>query len=804
MLTLGQQAKHRWVCFPTGLALSHWPCRRTSDMVLSWAYPHDQAGLGRSGGRGAGTVSDLVPGDVDGHFLHRVRRMTPSPPDPARGGHAPLTDDRLLRLFDAQIGSRHLDLAARWMQSQGRGFYTIGSSGHEGNAAVAEALRPTDPALLHYRSGGFYLARAAQVAGHDGLRDVLLGVAAAADEPMSGGRHKVFGHPDLAVLPQTSTIASHLPRALGVAFAIERAKKLGVPTAWPRDAVTVCSFGDASANHSTAVGALNAAMQCSFQGLPLPLLFVCEDNGIGISVRTPDGWIAANYAHRPGLRYFTADGYDLDETFAVATEAARWVRSHRAPAFLHLRTVRLMGHAGSDVELAYRSKQEINDELDHDPLLGTAQLLVTRRILTAEDVVSAYERKRGEVRAVAQDALGRPKLTSRQQVVAPLAVDRADAVRVRASRSASPEARSHFFGSRLPEDEGPLTLAQSINRSLGDVLAAYDGAMVFGEDVGRKGGVYGVTRGLSAKAGPARVFDTLLDEQSILGLGLGAGVSGLLPIPEIQYLAYLHNAEDQLRGEAASLPFFANRQYLNPMVVRIASYAYQKGFGGHFHNDSSVAVLRDIPGLVIASPARPDDAAAMLRTCVAAAQVDGRVCAFLEPIALYHTRDLHEEGDEAWLSGYAAPEEWEHAHVPLGRGRTHGDGSDLTIVTFGNGLLMSLRVAYRLARAGVRCRVLDLRWLAPLPVDDIVREANATGRVLVVDETRQTGGVSEAVLSSLVRRGFGGALSCVAGADSYVPLGDAANLVLVSEEEIEQAALELVKVRPHHPEMVQV
>ena len=174
--------------------------------------------------------------------------------------------------------------------------------------------------------------------------------------------------------------------------------------------------------------------------------------------------------------------------------------------------------------------------------------------------------------------------------------------------AAPDDARRAFFG-RLPEDEGALTLAESINRTLGDLLAGDRRVLVFGEDVAVKGGVYGVTRGLQRKAGAGRVFDTLLDEQSILGLGLGAGVSGLLPIPEIQYLAYLHNAEDQLRGEAASLAFFSNGQFTNPLVVRIAGYGYQQGFGGHFHNDNAVAVLRDIPGLVIASPARAADAA---------------------------------------------------------------------------------------------------------------------------------------------------------------------------------------------------
>jgi 2-oxoisovalerate dehydrogenase E1 component len=228
------------------------------------------------------------------------------------------------------------------------------------------------------------------------------------------------------------------------------------------------------------------------------------------------------------------------------------------------------------------------------------------------------------------------------------------------------------------------------------------------------------------------------------------------------------------------------------MVVRIAGYGYQKGFGGHFHNDDAVGVLRDVPGLVIASPGRPDDAAAMLRTCLAAAAVDGSVCAFLEPIALYHSRDLHADDDGLATASYAPPERWADVHVPLGRARTHGDGTDLTLVSFANGLHMSLRVAARLERDGVRCRVVDLRWLAPLPVEDLLREAAATGRVLVVDETRRSGGVAEGVLAGLVDAGFAGRMARVASADSFIPLGDAALHVLVSEADVESAARRLV------------
>jgi 2-oxoisovalerate dehydrogenase E1 component len=228
------------------------------------------------------------------------------------------------------------------------------------------------------------------------------------------------------------------------------------------------------------------------------------------------------------------------------------------------------------------------------------------------------------------------------------------------------------------------------------------------------------------------------------------------------------------------------------MVVRVAGLAYQKGFGGHFHNDNAVGVLRDIPGLVVAVPARAQDAAPMLRTCLAAAQVDGTVCVFLEPIALYHTRDLYQPGDGGWLSPYAGPEQWASEHVPIGHGRSYGDGTDLTLVTFGNGVPMSLRVARRLAADGAGVRVFDLRWLAPLPAEQLRAEAELTGRVLVVDETRQSGGVSEGVIAALADAGYQGRMARVTSADSFIPLGDAAAHVLVSEPEIEQAARRLL------------
>jgi len=313
---------------------------------------------------------------------------------------------------------------------------------------------------------------------------------------------------------------------------------------------------------------------------------------------------------------------------------------------------------------------------------------------------------------------------------------------------------------------------------------------VAGEDIGGKGGVYGVTTKLQGRFGPRRVIDTLLDEQSILGLAIGMGHNGLLPIPEIQFLAYLHNAEDQLRGEASTLSFFSNGQYTNPMVVRIAGLGYQRGFGGHFHNDNSVAVLRDIPGIVIACPSNGADAVAMLRECVRLAREEQRVCVFLEPIALYMTRDLHAEKDGLWTFPFPAP--GEGPAVRPGQVAVRGEGTDLAIVSYANGFHLSLQAQKLLAeRHGVAARAIDLRWLAPLDFAEIVRAIGPAKRVLIVDECRITGSQSEGLMAGLAEHAPGLAVSRLAADDSFIPLGRAATVTLPSRDSIVAAALDL-------------
>lgn len=703
-----------------------------------------------------------------------------------------LTVQQALDIFADQVASRLLDVAARELRKTNQSFYTISSAGHEQNAILGALLRLDDPCFLHYRSGGLMAARARKLPGSNAILDTVLSFCASSDDPISNGRHKVWGSKPLWVPPQTSTIASHLPKAAGLAFALRHARKIAVAKDLRDDSIVCCSFGDASANHATALSGFNAARYTVRRGGAAPILFVCEDNGIGISVETPRHWIHDSFRQQPHLQYFEAAG-TLDEIWNVTNDAIKYCREHRTPVFLHLHVVRLWGHAGTDVETAYRSLEEIEAIEAADPLLLNAKRLIEIGAAAPAELQAIIQDVQARVEAACHEVVQRPKLSSVAEITESLAPYDRDHILAVANSQVEAATRAHFWGDALPAPAtAPTrrTMAAHINSALADEMLRSPEIIVFGEDVGRKGGVYYVTAGLQKKFGAQRCFDTLLDESTILGVAQGAAMAGLLPIPEIQYLAYLHNALDQLRGEACSLQFFSSGQFQNPMVVRVQGLAYQKGFGGHFHNDNSVGALRDIPGLMVATPARGDEAAMMLRGLLATAKACGRVAVFLEPIALYHEKDLHEDGDGQWLFDYPAPDQF---LLPGDVGIYNAEATDLLIVSYANGLRLSLRAARKLQEQhGINARVLDIRWLNPLPLEAIHHHASECQRVLVADECRATGGgIADAVIATLAEAGFARPLRSVRAVDTYVPLGAAANLVLISEPHLIAGALTL-------------
>ena len=702
-----------------------------------------------------------------------------------------LNESQILDLFESQLISRHLDLYSRVMQKNKQSFYTIGSAGHEANAAYGLAFKPDDIAFLHYRSGAFMVQRAKN-AKVDIIKDMLLSFAASSEDPISGGRHKVLGSKPLFIPPQTSTIASHLPKAVGTAFSIPLAQRIEQKGKLANDSVVLCNFGDASANHSTAQGALNSAAWISFQSVPLPLVFICEDNGIGISTATPTGWIEANYQHRCGLKYFSCDGLSLLDTYKVTKEAVDYAREHQKPVFLHVKLIRLLGHAGSDSEFVYRHLEDIEATEFQDPLLHSARMLLASGLMTKEALVDKYLEIEQLVITTAQQVITQPKLATAKEVMASIIPPKSE---LQQPNIIDETKREKLFVHERHNLEKKQHLAKLLNWALIDLMGQYPAIVMCGEDIGKKGGVYNVTHKLYDLYGSNRVVNTPLDEQTILGGAIGLAHNGLLPMPEIQFLAYVHNAEDQIRGEAATLSFFSNGQFTNPMVIRVAGLAYQKGFGGHFHNDNSFAVFRDIPGVIIACPSNGEDGVEMLRNCVRLAHEEQRIVVFLEPIALYMTKDLHQENDGLWTFNY--PKQTTLSELEASQQLTvkaSGQGRSLCILSYGNGYYLARQAQQILEQEGIDLRVVDLRYLAPLDEQGILAHVNDCQHTLIVDECRQTGSISEALMTLIAESGYDmNHVARLCAQDSFIPLGSAAYHVLPSTQLIVERAKQLVQ-----------
>lgn len=749
---------------------------------------------------------------IDDNFIQALKKQIfPKPRSFTSPEDANLSAHDCLEILRSQIISRHLDSIARQLREKNQAFYTIGSSGHEGNAAIAKAFQLKDMAFLHYRSGAFVIERSNQNAesANTIIRDQLLSLVSSKEDPIAGGRHKVFGSKALNIPPQTSTIASHLPKALGTAFSINLAKELQLNTPLAKDSVVICSFGDASANHSTALGAFNAGSWIVAHHLPLPIVWICEDNGWGISVKTPENWVENNFKTKPFLEYMACDGLNFCDVYLASAKAAHFARTQKKPVFLHFKTVRLLGHAGSDIETQYQTIDEIEKNEQEDPLLHSARILIENKIIDAQGILDLYENIREEVTRESIAVLQAAKLSSASEIMECLIPEKQIAVKNAINKTGDDIYRLH----NNEQKKSWLTLAKSINLVLSETLSLYPNTVIFGEDVGKKGGVYHITADLQSKFGRRRVFDTLLDEQTILGLSIGLSLNGFIPIPEIQFLAFLNNAADMIRGEAATLSFFSRGQFTNPMVIRVPGLAYQKGFGGHFHNDNAFAFLREIPGIIIACPSNAHDAVKMFRECFRLANEERRIVIFLEPIALYHVKDLHQKGDNAWLGTYPNMDEKTNKDeginenegkmqtVPFGESALfgepaiYGEGKDCVILTFGNGYYLSRQAETILKNDHhIHITVVDLRWLVPLNRLAILKTIAPFTKILIVDEERDRGSVSEELMTMIVENVDPPKLiQRITGKNCFIPLGEAAQFVLPSLQEIVEKVCQMQK-----------
>jgi 2-oxoisovalerate dehydrogenase E1 component len=673
-------------------------------------------------------------------------------------------------IFKCQVTTRLIDYAGLALTSNKQGYYGINNMGHEGLAALAYNIKLSDPKLLHYRSGAAYVEWLER-ADVDPITDMLRSIVCSRYN-FSGGRHKVFGNESAGVIPQTSTIASQIPKAVGLAVALEQAKALKIRGVFPEDSIIVCSFGDGSFNHGSAQEAFNMVEWLKFKRMSVPLLMICENNGVSISTKNPPGYIEAMMSHRLGFHYLKVNGLNLQDTFQKSKIGIKIARELREPVFMDIKTVRLGTHYTGD-------SSEINQD---DPLLHSASMAIQFDFMSLDEILNTIREISARVIDTMDKVIKEPKLSKLDdlnKIVIPTTPSDRPAKEFVVSNRVSDQLNPYRLTFNISEK--PLTLAQTLNRSLKESMQQNPAIVVFGDDVANNdGGVYGVTKDLEQIFGDKRIFNTSIAETSMLAIAQMMGLNGLMPIVEIRHLAYLHNAIDQLRGEASTTAWLSNGKFTSPLLLRIPGLAYNLS-GGHFHNDSSIAAIRDIPGVIIACPSNPEVAASMLRSCIDMVYKDRRVVIFIEPIALYNTADLYMPGDNKYLSKYKSND----AVVQLNQIGLYGRSHCLTIISYGNGFYHSLQAAEELKKENIDVQVIDLRWLKPLAMDAICDAIKNTPNVLIVDEGRKTGSLSEELmtrLSETFRKSHN--FNRITSIDTFVPLGPSAFSVFPTKQNI--------------------
>lgn len=625
-----------------------------------------------------------------------------------------LSDADALAMYRTMLLARRLDERVWALNRQGKAPFALSCQGHEGaQVGAAWALQPEDVVCPYYRDLGVVLARGLTPA------EVLLGVLARGDDPCSGARQMPnhWGSARLGILTGSSPIATQLPHAVGAAYAKVVRGEPGV---------VLCLFGDGA----TAEGDFHEAL--NFAGIhELPVVFVCENNGYAISVPLAKESAVEDVADRArgyAMAGVTVDGNDVTEVYATVRDAVEAARRGEGPRLVEAKTYRYLAHTSDDNDRLYRDRAEVEAWRKKDPLKRLHQDLIESRLLPSAleaEIADSVDAEVATALAEAEAALEPDPRTAYARVYArPLRPETPGGPAFAVDRTPVPAA---------PAGAEEVTLIAAINDTLRG-LAAADDVVILGEDVGRRGGVFGATEGLSALYGDQRVMDAPLAESVIVGAAIGMALVGMRPIAEIQFLDFVHPAVDQILNEAAKIHYRSDGDFACPLVIR-APY----GGGVHgalYHSQSIEALFCHVPGLKVVAPVTPADAAGLLRAAVA----DPDPVLFLEHKKAYRS-----------VRGAVAPGEWT---VPIGVAEVVRPGRDLTIATYGMMRHHSLAAAEVLAAEGAEVEVLDMRTLYPLDVDLVCESVARTSRLLVVHEANRTGGVGAELAAEVAERAF--------------------------------------------------
>lgn len=649
--------------------------------------------------------------------------------DARRSAHAPPVDwQSVLRTV---FVSRALDaLEETQLVPDRKVLYQFCARGHDVTQALLglELTGRRDAVSPYYRSRP--LALSLGLTAEEALASTMMRT-----EGMSGGRDVgvVINRPNRdgpCLLPACGGVGTQYTPATGWAQSlVYRARVLKDPAV--SGSLAVAHGGEASTATNGFWASLNIATTER-----LPLLYFIEDNGYGISVpsrrQTPGGDVAANLAAFGNLRILAGDGSEPLAAAGLIRAAVQAVRAGEGPVLLRLRVPRLSGHSAQDTQ-AYKSPEEIAAERARDPLLKLRQAIVPSLISDA-----AWSGLEAEAEASVQAALARiesrPPVDGRTVARHVFTERRADGsldLQVQGGQRAdgatppAGTAEAHPQGARI-------NMLTAIRRTLEHELAINPRVLVFGEDVGRKGGVHAATLGLQERFGEDRVFDTSLSEEGIIGRAVGMALAGLVPVPEIQFRKYAEPAAEQLH-DCGTIRWRTVNRFAAPMVVRMPGGFFK--CGDPWHSQCNEVQFLHAVGWQLAMPSNAEDAVGLLRSALRGN----------EPVIFFEHRFL--------LDGAAGRRPWpgDDFMLPFGRANRLREGSELTVVSWG---AMVERCEQAAAESAVDVELLDLRTLAPWDREAVLASVAKTRRCLIVHEDTITAGFGAEIAAVLAERAF--------------------------------------------------
>ncbi|HEY1213044.1 MAG TPA: dehydrogenase E1 component subunit alpha/beta [Bryobacteraceae bacterium] len=642
----------------------------------------------------------------------------------------PATENKIFNEFALTVYRKavvlfYLEERMKTFSRQGKCSFVASSRGHEmTQLGITSLLRPGwDWIVPYYRSKGTALGIGLE------LKDIFLGMLGRQGDPNSGGRNmpEHFSSRQLNLVSRTACTGSQYLLAVGAARAVKADGK---------DAIVYVESGEGATSEGEFFEALNWAARES-----LPVLFVVQNNGYAISVpqRTQTASTVRQIAEGFGVRAVEIDGASLEEIYDKVPDLIQSIRQGSGPVLIEAKVVRIDSHSFSDDQRKYRSDEELRYVAEHDPLLQLEQRLLENEVLSATQIEQIRQEAREEVNSAADWADSQPE---------PDGHDLLDHIY---SRSSTEE---RVLVSPCYSSQEPITFIDAINHGLREEMQRNPRIVMWGEDIADpKGGVFGVTRGLRDMFGD-RVNNSPLAEASITGVAGGMAIAGFKPIVEIQFGDYLWPAAMQLRDEIPTVRWRSKGEWKCPVVVRIAVGGYIKG--GPWHSTCVESFFSHIPGWIVVFPSCAEDAKGLIK---AAARSEDPVI-FLEHKGLYRRMQAKSlEPDADYI-------------VPFGRGRIVCEGTDVTVVTWGNSVYHAVEVARQLRQEGRSVEVLDLRSIVPLDEELIYTSVRKTSRVVVAHEDSLTMGFGAEVAARIAANcidALDAPILRVAAKDSFVP-----------------------------------